>query len=69
MPPWAFHFAPDASLLDLLGDWDRAFDALRQIAADMPPQLATQFRPVSELLANLDGFETWSRICLEALFR
>ena len=27
------------------------------------------FRPVSELLANLDGFESWSRICLEALFR
>jgi len=27
------------------------------------------FRPVSELLANLDGFESWSKICLEALFR
>jgi predicted NUDIX family phosphoesterase len=27
------------------------------------------FRPVGELLANLEGFETWSRICLEALFR
>jgi predicted NUDIX family phosphoesterase len=27
------------------------------------------FRPVEELLANLDGFESWSRICLEALFR
>ena len=26
------------------------------------------FRPVGELLADLDGFETWSRICLEALF-
>lgn len=27
------------------------------------------FRPVSELLASLDDFESWSRICLEALFR
>jgi len=27
-----------------------------------------RFCPVQELLANLDGFESWSRICLEALF-
>ena len=26
------------------------------------------FRPVTELLADLDGFESWSRICLQALF-
>ncbi|HVC99317.1 MAG TPA: phosphoesterase [Pirellulales bacterium] len=26
------------------------------------------FRPVEELLADLSGFETWSSICLEALF-
>jgi predicted NUDIX family phosphoesterase len=26
------------------------------------------FRPVSELLADLDGFESWSQICLKALF-
>ncbi len=26
------------------------------------------FRPVEELLAELEGFETWSKICLEALF-
>lgn len=26
------------------------------------------FRPVDELLANLQGFETWSQICLQALF-
>jgi predicted NUDIX family phosphoesterase len=26
------------------------------------------FRPVSELLGDLDGFETWSQICLTALF-
>lgn len=26
------------------------------------------FRPVEELLANLDRFETWSQICLKALF-
>ena len=27
------------------------------------------FSPVGELLADLDGFESWSRICLEALFQ
>ncbi len=27
------------------------------------------FRPVEELLANLGGFETWSQICLQALFK
>ena len=26
------------------------------------------FHPVSQLLADTDGFESWSRICLEALF-
>jgi predicted NUDIX family phosphoesterase len=26
------------------------------------------FRPVGELLADLDGFETWSQICMRALF-
>jgi predicted NUDIX family phosphoesterase len=26
------------------------------------------FRPVEELLADLSGFETWSQICLKALF-
>jgi predicted NUDIX family phosphoesterase len=26
------------------------------------------FRPVAQLLADLDGFETWSQICLRALF-
>ena len=26
------------------------------------------FVPVDDLLSDLDGFESWSRICLEALF-
>jgi predicted NUDIX family phosphoesterase len=26
------------------------------------------FRPVEEMLQDLDGFETWSKICLEAVF-
>ncbi len=26
------------------------------------------FRPVQQLLAELDGFETWSQIALRALF-
>lgn len=30
--------------------------------------LEAGFRPVEELLADLDGFESWSRICLQALF-
>lgn len=28
----------------------------------------TGFRPVEDLLAELDQFETWSKICLQALF-
>jgi predicted NUDIX family phosphoesterase len=27
-----------------------------------------QFRPVRDILADLDGFETWSQICMKALF-
>lgn len=30
--------------------------------------LEAGFRPVSELLADLERFETWSQICLKALF-
>ncbi|MCC7083932.1 MAG: phosphoesterase [Pirellulales bacterium] len=30
--------------------------------------LEAGFRPVEELLGELDGFETWSQICLRALF-
>jgi predicted NUDIX family phosphoesterase len=30
--------------------------------------IETGFRPVSELLANIERFETWSQICLKALF-
>jgi predicted NUDIX family phosphoesterase len=26
------------------------------------------FRPVTEILADMDGFETWSEICMRALF-
>ena len=26
------------------------------------------FLPVSELMADLDSYETWSKICLESLF-
>ena len=26
------------------------------------------FRPVDEILADLDGFETWSQICMKAIF-
>jgi predicted NUDIX family phosphoesterase len=30
--------------------------------------LSRGFQPIEQLLADLDGFESWSRICLEALF-
>jgi predicted NUDIX family phosphoesterase len=30
--------------------------------------LETGFRPVPEIMADLEGFETWSSICLKALF-
>ena len=30
--------------------------------------LESGFRPVDEILANLEGFETWSSICMKALF-
>jgi predicted NUDIX family phosphoesterase len=30
--------------------------------------MATGFQPIDSLLANLEGFETWSQICLRALF-
>jgi predicted NUDIX family phosphoesterase len=26
------------------------------------------FRPVTEILADMSGFETWSQICMKALF-
>jgi predicted NUDIX family phosphoesterase len=26
------------------------------------------FQPVEEILADMDGFETWSQICMKALF-
>lgn len=31
--------------------------------------LEAGFRPIEDILANLDGFETWSQICLRALFK
>jgi predicted NUDIX family phosphoesterase len=41
-------------------------------APDVSPREAdivdTGFTAVQELLADLDGFESWSRICLEAIF-
>jgi len=34
-----------------------------------PDIIECVFRPVDEILEDLSGFETWSQICLEALFR
>lgn len=34
-----------------------------------PDILESGFRPIADLLSDLSGFETWSKICLEALFQ
>ncbi len=33
-----------------------------------PDILEAGFRPIDDIMADLTGFETWSKICLEALF-
>jgi predicted NUDIX family phosphoesterase len=33
-----------------------------------PDIIECGFRPVDEILADMDGFETWSTICMQALF-
>lgn len=39
-----------------------------QISANEAEISDAGFLPVSELMADLDSYETWSRICLESLF-
>ena len=39
-----------------------------QISANEAEISDAGFLPVSELIADLDSYETWSRICLESLF-
>jgi predicted NUDIX family phosphoesterase len=46
------------------------FDVVQPAVRPREPDiLESGFRPVSEILADLTGFETWSQICLRALFR
>ena len=45
--------------------FDVAEPTVRNREADI---LDSGFRPVDELLANIDRFESWSQICLRALF-
>jgi predicted NUDIX family phosphoesterase len=45
--------------------FDVVTPAVRPLEADL---LDAGFRPVRELLADVGGFETWSQICLKALF-
>jgi predicted NUDIX family phosphoesterase len=33
-----------------------------------PDIVECSFRPVAEILADMEGFETWSQICMKALF-
>ncbi len=40
----------------------------QEIAPNEDDICETGFRPVTEMLSDLDGFETWSQICLKALF-
>lgn len=45
------------------------FDVERPTVRPREPDIAAcGFRPVEEILADLSGFETWSEICLKALF-
>jgi predicted NUDIX family phosphoesterase len=45
------------------------FDAERPAVHPREPEIIESgFRPVAEILADLSGFETWSEICLRALF-
>lgn len=45
------------------------FDLERPAVVPMESDIIESgFAPVRELLQNLDGFETWSAICLQALF-
>jgi predicted NUDIX family phosphoesterase len=45
------------------------FDVVRpQVRSRETDILESSFRPVAEILQDLAGFETWSQICLKALF-
>jgi predicted NUDIX family phosphoesterase len=45
------------------------FDVQRpMIRPNEPDIIQCGFRPVDEILADLSGFETWSTICMQALF-
>jgi predicted NUDIX family phosphoesterase len=45
------------------------FDVERPEVRPREPDIVDSgFRPVTEILADLSGFETWSKICMEALF-
>jgi predicted NUDIX family phosphoesterase len=39
-----------------------------KVSPNEPDIVDAGFRPVAELLADLDGFETWSQYCLTALY-
>lgn len=52
--------------LGVVHRFDVAKPAVRSREVDL---IESGFRPVDELLADLSDFETWSQICLEAMFR
>ena len=39
-----------------------------QVRPREPDIIECSFRPVEEILADMEGFETWSQICMRALF-
>ena len=44
-------------------------DVERPVVAPREPDIIEcGFRPVEEILADMEGFETWSQICMRALF-
>jgi predicted NUDIX family phosphoesterase len=51
--------------LGLVHLFDLERPAVRSREEDL---IESGFRPVADILADLSGFETWSQICMEALF-
>ena len=48
--------------------WKSFIHSCGSVIALLPDIVDAGFQPTSELLRDLDSFESWSSICLEALF-
>ena len=60
---------PDRSRAASTWAWSTVFDVNgRPSARGRRKSSSAAFRPVAEILADMSGFETWSQICMKALF-